>query len=416
MTAIILFITILFFILAVNQYEMAVIVVAGLLPLYLLKTNVLGQGANALEILISILVVVGVLQTGARQHFLRVLKKIPPQFIIASQLFLGAAILSTGISPYLHNSLGVLKGWIIIPMVYAFIVLAYKDRPHFVSNIIRALISSGVIVSLLGLLQIGTMVRIKSIYDVPNSLALFIAPLLVLSVWKYIETKQKFFMVALVCMAPALLFTQSLMGVVAVLIALLIGFIFYLPAGLPRKKWLSAFLVVAFLIVGMFWQNGKISYLMSSISNSGTSTSLTVRLQLWSISQELIKEHPFLGIGLNQFEPNYQQKLHQRFSLYFLQATTYKLPPSAEFVFRDPHNFLLSFWLNMGLLGLVSFIVLNYLALSFIWKKEPDTQKQALALALIAMLCFGLADTIYWKNDLATLWWVLIVLLLSNYR
>jgi len=140
-------------------------------------------------------------------------------------------------------------------------------------------------------------------------------------------------------------------------------------------------------------------------TSSSSGASLAVRQQLWSVGRQLIAEHPIFGVGLGQFEPQYQRVLHERFSQF--NSGLLSPEPIPEFVFRDPHNWIIAFWLNAGLLGLVAFIGVHIVA---VWRSK----ERGVVLALVLLLLFGLVDTIYWKNDLATLHWVLISLTLAS--
>ena len=201
--------------------------------------------------------------------------------------------------------------------------------------------------------------------------------------------------------------------------------------GMPSA--LALFIIVA---IAIFTLSGRISYLLSPITHPGTTNSATVRLQLWDIGTELIRQNPIFGVGLGQFEGAYQEELHRRFAGQEKDLSSTFYPLQSEYLFRDPHNFLISFWLNLGVLGLISFIILNFIVFknAFLLRtkfsqpadlsseagakgealaKEGGSHaiyQPAIALALISMLIFGLVDTIYWKNDLSALWWIFILL------
>lgn len=71
--------------------------------------------------------------------------------------------------------------------------------------------------------------------------------------------------------------------------------------------------------------------------------SLQYRLEYWTGTWAVIREHPWLGTGPGNFRPHYLQ---------------HKLPGSSEEI-ADPHNFVLDVWANGGivsLLGLVAFV------------------------------------------------------------
>jgi len=83
-----------------------------------------------------------------------------------------------------------------------------------------------------------------------------------------------------------------------------------------------------------------------------------------------------------------------------------------------PHNLYLAMWLNLGIVGLVSFIYIIAATVSrfFVGFKGVLDEKLfgtlKLRLILFAMLLIvlihGLFDTPFFKNDLALLFWVII--------
>src|SRR6185312_15689796 len=66
------------------------------------------------------------------------------------------------------------------------------------------------------------------------------------------------------------------------------------------------------------------------------------RLDLWQSSIEMIRDHPLFGVGLDNFAYLYQQ-------VYLREGA------AAEPNLSHPHNWLLHMWLELGLLGLISF-------------------------------------------------------------
>jgi O-antigen ligase len=100
-------------------------------------------------------------------------------------------------------------------------------------------------------------------------------------------------------------------------------------------------------------------------------------------------------------------------------------------IFQYPHNIILNFWSEMGLLGLGSFAWIVFLfyrrGIQFIfWTRKtrvkephlfhpnPIALPMALLGAMTALLVHGLVDIPYFKNDLAVLFWLLIALMLTS--
>ena len=364
----------LYALLAWTRNTYALYLLAALLPTYLLRLNIFGVPTTFLEVTTLIIFFIGLLKEDIRRHWLQLWHKTPLIFKVAMFIFIVSAFFSVFVNvpvdPFernaaLRRSLGIFKGFIIVPMIWGWIVTTQKRS--------SALIFSGVIVSVLGLFQIFSVNRITSVYDVPNSLALFLVPLIILTICN----TGVFNKISGIIMFVALLGTRSVGGIIA------LSTLYVLPPFTKTKK----LIVLIILLLIFFWP--RLTYFL----NNQSPTSLDVRLQLWRVATQLIKQQPFVGIGLGRFEPVYQQVLHQ----WFFERRPNLVP---EFVFRDPHNWVFSFWLNTGLLGLLSFIALHLIAL---FKAEKPMQ-----LALISLLLFGLVDTIYWKNDLASLQWFLL--------
>jgi O-antigen ligase len=389
-------------VLAATNYGQAILLLAALLPAYLLRFSLFGIPTNFLEAAILIICVVGVGQPPIRQQWKAALSKPSPWVMVWIGLFVAAVLCSTFISPQLRVSLGILKSWVLFPLVFAFIIASWAAASQKTQQVTHYLWLSGVGMAIIGLFQLGHVPRIFSVYDVPNSLALFLAPLLVMSVWTA-RARHTWHILGVGIMAAALFATQSLAGAVSALLALGIG------ALLWRRRWILPLAGIIIVAGILFSLTGKMPYLLRPLIDSTVHSSLSVRLQLWSVGWDLVKKHPLSGVGLGQFEPAYQQQLHQRFADYEAGKTVQQ--PLAEFVYRDPHNVVLSVWLNLGLLGLVSFIAIHYLALKRALSL-PSLTRQSIALGLFTLLIFGLTDTIYWKNDLAALQWLLVFMLL----
>lgn len=401
--------------LAIKFPRHAALLLALILPSYLIRLSVGPIPTTYLELSVWVVTFGILLNRASRQNLTNFITNLPRPLIYAAAGFLLAAVISTIISPNLRSSAGILKGWVITPMVAGAVVGSTIRSKKDIQSIIFALIASGTAMAAYALMTFQPGSRLVGVYDVPNSLALFISPLLTASIWQLWTAKEKsqkyLLLAASIIMGIALIGTQSLGGIVSVIAALLITSAIY-STGQQKKRNILTMLILVVVAGAVLWQTGKIQYLLTLLTNPDKTNSISVRLQLWSISWELIREHPLLGIGLGQFEPNYQIKLHERFQNY---SPAPGWQPLSEFVFRDSHNWLFSFYLNTGFLGLIAFILLNILALKFFFQEKSYTSGiyPPLAGALLTILLFGLTDTIYWKNDLATIYWAMILSIFS---
>ena len=117
------------------------------------------------------------------------------------------------------------------------------------------------------------------------------------------------------------------------------------------------------------------------------------RFSLWDTANKMIKDSPILGKGLYGFKTNYDK---------------YNSDPNLPSI-NYPHNIFLNFWVETGLLGLISF-----LGLTIYFITRAIKQKGLLAISTILFLTaiyfHGFADAPYFKNDLALIFWIILSL------
>jgi O-antigen ligase len=112
----------------------------------------------------------------------------------------------------------------------------------------------------------------------------------------------------------------------------------------------------------------------------------------------MVRDHPLLGVGLDNFL--YQYRTH------YVQPTAWQ-----EFNLSHPHNFVLDFWLRLGLPGLV---VLGWLLAEVFrrgWRtyRHLDGQRRSLASlvlgamgSVVYLMAHGLVDNAFFLVDLAS--------------
>lgn len=392
-----------------NWYAKLVAIAVIAIPLYLWRVTLFGIPTTVFELLVASLVVIGLATPSIREQWRAAEQMLPRPLVLLIAVFIFSTFLSCLISDVPAVSFGIFKSLIITPLLLGWIVYAGIG-----GSIQSALIVSGVVVSCISALSFRWGDRLSGIYDVPNSLALYIAPLTVVATTAALTTTKwrAWYILAAVIMGVTLLVTQSIAGLCATL--LVVGIVAFKTRGGHLMVKITSLAVMIGVMALYLFATGRVAYMLLPITD-GEANSVSVRLQLWSVASELIQEHPLLGIGLGQFEPAYQQKLHERFASLPLSEGEIKRgwkQPLREFVFRDPHNWLLSFWLNTGLLGLLSFLALHvYLVWRVVNLKPITSNLLPPVVALLTLVLFGLVDTIYWKNDLAAVHWVLLALL-----
>ena len=109
----------------------------------------------------------------------------------------------------------------------------------------------------------------------------------------------------------------------------------------------------------------------------------------------MIKDHPLLGVGLDNFLYQYR--------------TRYVLPEAwQELDLSHPHNIVLDYWTRLGILGVAALIWLEgafFVKGLRLYRRLPDKSERALVLGLmasmVACLAHGLIDNSYFLVDLA---------------
>jgi len=307
---------------------------------------------------------------------------------------LGVTI-STWFSSDLEVSAGIWKGWFLSPLLFFIVVINHIKTKEQVRNIIVSLTLSGLGVVLLSnnLTYDG---RLHGFYLSANYLAMYLSPILILSLYLYSLTKNKIIKILLITNYLLLITVIYLTYSYGAWLGLGFAFVFIV---LNRKDKKLALILFSLIILGLVLQipSHKFQGFLDLSYPSSES-----RLVIWQSAWEISKDHSFIGIGPGMFQ-KYYLEYQDKFALY------------PEWAVPQPHNIFFSFWLQTGLIGLSGFIWLlivffrNALR-TFLYEGTSSTISAILVAAMIYVLVHGLVDTTYWKNDLALIFWLIIAL------
>ena len=242
--------------------------------------------------------------------------------------------------------------------------------------------------------------RIRGAYRSPNNLALYLDRVAPLAAALALATARSWpWVLAAAVLLLAQLLTFSLGGWMATGLALVAVI---LLCGRPRLlAGLAALGAVG--VVGLaLWRPERIT---SHLTGGGDSTSF-MRVRLWGSAIEMLWDHPFFGIGLDNFLYQYNPARGGS----YLDPAAWREPDLSH-----PHNLFLDWWLSLGVVGLV--LLLRLLA-SFRRLAAAGLRAQgvdrALAVgavgAMLATVVHGLTDNSFFLPDLAALWWATFVL------
>lgn len=358
------------------------------LPAYLIRFELFGLPTTLLEGGILILFIIWLIKNFKK---LRINKG----FLIPIFLFLISATISVFVSPDFYSALGVWKAYFIEPILFLIIFVSTLKKEDL-KNLFMIFGVQVVILSLFAIYQkiTGAFIanpfwqdevtrRVTSFFSYPNALALYLAPLVVLflgfSVRKYI------YLLPFILGTLAIYFTKSK----GALIAILIGLVFYVLFYKGNRKYFVSILAVGIILSGLLIGFGKIDLKGTPTVTGGDSVS--TRLEMWSETWEMIKTKPILGAGLT----GYQTAVAPFHEKEYIEIYLY------------PHNVFLNFWSEIGLLGLISFILIIIYFYKYGFKKFNRLSIIAMA-TMTALLIHGLVDVPCFKNDLSVLFWVIV--------
>ncbi len=275
------------------------------------------------------------------------------------------------------------------------------------------LFGAAVVVSVIGIVQfffgsntvnVENLSRVTSVYEHPNSLALYLGRVLPLTAALALllpaTYRQRRILYAaasaVILIATYLTYSRGAilgLGGATVVIALLGG------RGILVRQWQSRRNVVlvggavvllvgaagAFLALGRLFDFGSVS----------------LRKDIWIAAINMLKDHPIFGIGLDQF-----------YHLYPQYATAGAQAANEVFT-SHPHNFVLDYWLRLGIIGLLlgGLTIFGFYRCG--WRLARLTRNplhRAIVVALLASMTdfvlHGLVDQAYFVQDLALIFWL----------
>ncbi|MFA6604069.1 MAG: O-antigen ligase family protein [Patescibacteria group bacterium] len=404
----------LFLALCLRDRTAAIAVFAALLPTYLMRFNIplpgldgAGLPTTFLELLFLILFGCWFAADGRHPSAWRPLKR----WMRPAILLLTGATLAVFVSPELRAAAGIWRAYFLEPLLF-FVVFAdtVKDRRQ-IDIVLFGLGSGLAVVSLAAIYQKFTGFgipnpvwqaaatrRVTSFFGYPNAVSLYAVPVIVLLAARAFSLLRSKIKMARIVGAGAAL--AAALGVLAILFAVSEGGAIALAAGLlvlglllkPLRAATLSAIIVACLVISLYRPVTDYAAGIYSLRDDSGS----VRLIVWQESLAMLADHPVFGAGL----AGYQQAL-----------APYHQAKHIE-IFMYPHNLVLNFWSEIGLIGLVGFLWLVVLAVianvRLVLSGRSGWLAPALLAALAALLVHGLVDVPYFKNDLAMIFWLLI--------
>ena len=386
-----------------------IVLVCAALPLYVVRFKILGVPTTFLEILILVLFLLWFFEKGLRtKKWLKLLNF--GEYTIPVILFITTAAVSTVLSFDQNGGLGIFRAFFLEPILL-FLIILERVQNGSGKYVLFGLVLASVWLSMLAILQkLGiapvseyakneiVQGRVVGVYNSANSLALFVGPVFALvlgTVFSKVKSTKNFhhlFFLSFVLFlqATVIIFTQSQAGVFAIGVVSIFAI---LAKILPNKFLVKIYQLIITLAIILTFLLPSLSFLGVNLGSIFSDTTLVNRNFVWQGTISLIFDRPLTGSGLDGFKELY--------------GANYSSPAYSELL-QYPHNLVLTFWSELGLLGM----------LVFFWFVVKLAQKAAsnkmigsgLMLAVIYFLIHGIVDVPYFKNDLSAQFFILLAL------
>lgn len=261
--------------------------------------------------------------------------------------------------------------------------------------------------------------RVYSFLGNPNLLSAYLIPAVAFSVIALMVWQSKPQKVlagfALIINIACVYFTGSRggwLGLIGTGIAFLLGFKFWWSEYLSPfwRKWLIPSAIASFVVligIGMIFVEPLRLRILSLFSWRGDSSN-NFRINVWIATLQMLRDYPLIGIGLGN------QVFNQIYPLYM----------QTKFTALSSYCVFLEIALETGLIGLFVFtggMVATFKRGMVLMKKmKPKRDLQAMwvlgAMASLAGLATqGLFDTVWYRPQVNTLWWLCVAVIAAVY-
>jgi hypothetical protein len=326
-------------------------------------------------------------------------------------VFVVAGAISVVVSLDHRAALGIYRAYLLEPVAFAFVVLNVVDSFQRARIVLAGLGVAGVVVGIANSFVILNALRNNqispgvtgpvTIYMNANDIPLFLVPLIAIAGAIALHDEDRRLRIACAVFfavtVAAVLLSFSRGGYLA-LAAVALGL-----AISNRHRWrLVGAAAAAGIAIALI---PPIRYRLAvEVDFSNPQNTLVGRFELWRVSLQMLKDHIPFGAGLSGFA--------QTIAPYWNPTHTDR--------FIYPHNIVLTFWSETGLLGLAAFAWLMFVGFQIGWRgwRRPNggwgPMELGVLLALVAVVVHGLVDVPYFKNDLALTFWVIIGLAVAG--
>ncbi|MDD5043843.1 MAG: O-antigen ligase family protein [Patescibacteria group bacterium] len=433
-----------FAILAWRKTLWGLAIILFLLPIYLIRFHLGFIPMTLLEAIILILFAIWLIKSKFQVISYEFREKFRG-WILPIAIFFLAATIAVFVSPDKVAALGIWKAYFVEPILFLIVLVGTVKKEEDLKILLWALGGSAIYLGALAIYQkfTGYLIpnadwfapetrRVTGVYGYPNAVGLYLAPLAVLYFGLLIQKLKNplpfghplfqrgkgrdlnstpdrkelrgglieiiFYLAVIILSLLGIIFAVSegaMVGVMAGIIFLALVF--------KKTRYSTVVLIILAVVVLQFQPVVK-----NLIREKATLSDVSgkIRLEMWGETWQMLKDHPLTGAGLAGYQTvvaPYHKAKHIEIYLY-------------------PHNVILNFWSELGILGLIGFL---WIIIKFFWqgliKIYKNVETRLVAALLLAMmvtiLIHGLVDVPYFKNDLAILFWFIVggLICLNNF-
>ena len=386
-----------------SRWALAVTVAA--MPTYAVRFKAIFIPTTLLEVLV--LGTIGLYLVGRWQT--RTFSVVRTGLEVPTGLLLLAGLLGIAVSPDHVGALGIYRAYFVEPVLLFYVALDLLRTERDFRTVLAGFAAGSAVFALLNLgawvVALATHATIETgnapeaLYTSPNAVAMFLEPpVAVAGGFALYSSRRRDRFVALGCLAlllPALILTLSRAGLLTLAVLAVVAVV-TMPQRRLRVALLGGALVsgVAIARIPFVWVR-----LRRQLDPNYPFNTFEGRLQIWHDTLNMLRDHPIAGAGLRAYSIVMRP-----------YVSTNRIPE------LYPHDVFLAMWSELGILGLVAFVLLLATLLWRGWRAYVSAEGFARPLlwgastAFIAIAVHGLFDTPYFKNDLAVEFWTVAAL------
>lgn len=329
---------------------------------------------------------------------------------IGIALLLLAGAISVIVAKDHRAALGLYRAYFIEPAALFYVA---SDLLHRRADFRTLLLGFGIGTAIFAALNIGVVAIAavqgtfhigappSAIYTSSNAVAMFLEPPIAFAIGVLLfsddRRDRRLALAWAAVLAIAFVLTFSRGGYIALAVFAILTLLNVRPQ--LRRPLLIVGVVAAVLVLVTVVVASTTPLMKSRFSYVALNYTLQTRSAIFTATMHMITAHPIFGVGLG----GYVYKLHGFIEIY-------------------PHNLYLSFWVELGLLGLLAFLFIFVKLIVSAWRalKLASGFERALLWGVVGTVVLwaihGLVDSPYWKNDMAVELWLVAAIQVAVVR